>query len=76
MSAAEITQLQQLPTEEKLQLIDALWESMAPEFDEEPLSEAQTKLLDERLKADLQHPEQAIGLEELMKRVAALRASA
>jgi putative addiction module component (TIGR02574 family) len=70
MSLAELPQLQQLSTEEKIQLIDELWESIRPTIDEMPVTEEIKALLDGRWKAYLEHPEDVLTLEQVMKRVA------
>lgn len=43
------TSLRDLPLEERLRLVEDLWDSIAAEEKNLPLTEAQVKLLDERL---------------------------
>jgi putative addiction module component (TIGR02574 family) len=43
------TKLQDLPLEERLKLVEDLWDSIAAEEGGVPLTEAQRRLLDERL---------------------------
>jgi len=43
------TKLQDLPLEERLKLVEDLWDSIAAEEGGIPLTEAQRRLLDERL---------------------------
>jgi putative addiction module component (TIGR02574 family) len=43
------TKLQDLPLEQRLKLVEDLWDSIAAEEEGIPLTEAQRRLLDERL---------------------------
>jgi putative addiction module component (TIGR02574 family) len=43
------TKLQELPLDERLKLVQDLWDSIAAEEQNLPLTEAQRRLLDERL---------------------------
>ena len=40
----------QLPTEDRVRLVEKLWEEIAQELDQQPLSEAHQRLLDERIR--------------------------
>ena len=53
----------ELPAEERLNLMDSLWESLTPE--DIPLEEWQRRLLDERLEAHERNPEAARPWEEV-----------
>jgi putative addiction module component (TIGR02574 family) len=66
MSEAELQQLLSLPVEDRIDLIDRLWESVgqSPDFE---LSEAQKAELDRRI-ADLEaHPHDGRPWEDVLK---------
>ena len=48
MKLKELPQVMALSTAEKLELIDELWESIAPGEDQGDISDEEKKLLDER----------------------------
>jgi putative addiction module component (TIGR02574 family) len=67
MSIADIPQLQNLTDEEKLQLIDELWDSL--EFAPPPgISEEEKRILDERLAEHEANPGTSLTLEEFKRR--------
>ena len=70
MSLAEIPQLAKLSTEEKLQLVEDLWDSIAALPQDLPVSEAEQKLLEERWAAHRQNPATALTLEEFKQQLA------
>jgi putative addiction module component (TIGR02574 family) len=70
MKLKELPQVMALSTAEKLELIDELWESIAPELDQADVSDEEKRLLDERWERHLAHPEEALTLEELKAAVA------
>jgi putative addiction module component (TIGR02574 family) len=43
-----ITEIHQLPIEEKLRIMEAIWEDLRERFEKMPVSEAHRALLDER----------------------------
>ena len=45
-----------LPTDERVRLVEELWDEVARELEREPLSEAQQRLLDERIRQHQEHP--------------------
>jgi putative addiction module component (TIGR02574 family) len=49
MSDTEIAEILQLPVEERLRLVQLIWESVAAESSAVPLSDAQRAIIDERL---------------------------
>ena len=55
----------ELPVEERLRLIGSLWESIAPQ--DLPLSEAEQRLIDQRLEEHRSDPEEGVSLEEFRK---------
>ena len=70
MKLKELPQVMALSTMEKLELIDELWESIAPELDQADVSDEEKKLLDERWEKYLANPESALTLEQLKAAVA------
>ena len=73
MRLADLPQVRALSAEEKLQLVDELWQDVAREMDKMEVSAAERKLLDERWAAFLQDPSSALNLEQFKTRVKALR---
>jgi putative addiction module component (TIGR02574 family) len=45
-----------LPTDERVRLVEELWDEVARELEREPLREAQQRLLDERIRQHQEHP--------------------
>ena len=71
MKLKEFPQIMALSTEEKLDLIHDLWESISPEMDQMEVSEEEKKLLDERWENYRKNPESALSLEQVKALVAA-----
>ena len=70
MSLAEIPQLAKLSTDEKLQLVEDLWDSIASSPQNVPVSEAEQTLLEERWAAHRQNPDTALTLDEFKQQLA------
>ncbi|HWB60395.1 MAG TPA: addiction module protein [Chthoniobacteraceae bacterium] len=70
MTLSDIPQINLLTAEEKLQLVEDLWDSIRAMPDELPVTEAEKKLLDERMEAHLKSPESALTLEEFKRLLA------
>ncbi len=71
--AVNLTELLQLPVEERLKLVEALWDSIA-EFPEAlELSAAQKQELDRRLAAYESSPDAGVPWTELKQRLLASR---
>jgi putative addiction module component (TIGR02574 family) len=71
--AVNLTELLQLPIEERLKLVEALWDSIA-EFPEAlELSAAQKQELDRRLAAYESNPDAGVPWAELKQRLLASR---
>ena len=64
MKLKEFPQIMALSTEEKLDLIHDLWESISPEMDLMEVSEEEKKLLDERWENYLKNPDSALTIEQ------------
>lgn len=73
MTLAELPEVQALSAREKLQLMDELWLSVAPELETLELSGEEKTLLDERWAAFLKDPASALTLEQFRERLAARR---
>ena len=73
MRLTDFPDVQGLPVRQKLELVDELWLSMAPELDNLEASEPEQELLDERWAAFIQNPESAITLDEFRERMKARR---
>ena len=52
-----VAQFRELSSDEKIRLVQALWDEIAEEVSRRPLSEAQRRLLDERLADEEQNPD-------------------
>jgi putative addiction module component (TIGR02574 family) len=71
MSLAESPQIQQLTDQQKLELIDELWDSIESKWDDAPLVPWQQQKLAERLVADTERPDDVLGLDEFKQRLRA-----
>jgi putative addiction module component (TIGR02574 family) len=60
MSTNVLEAAKSLPLPERLDLLDALWESIIEEGYDPPITRAQAEELDQRLKAHEQNPEDVI----------------
>lgn len=70
MTLADIPQIGSLTAEEKLQLVEDIWDSIGTTPDALPVTEAEKKLLDERMQAHLESPDAAMTLEEFRRQLA------
>lgn len=61
--------LDQLSPDERFQLAQELWESVADQLDEIPLTEAQLQELDRRIKAHEKDPDVGSPWEEVLDRL-------
>lgn len=73
MTLTDLPEVRALSAREKLQLVDELWVSMAPDLSRLEVSEEAKGILDERWAAFLKDPSSALTLEEFKERVKALR---
>jgi putative addiction module component (TIGR02574 family) len=64
MKLKEFPQIMALSTEDKLDLIHDLWESIHPEMEEREISDEERKLLDERWENYLKNPDSALTIEQ------------
>jgi len=70
MTMSDIPQLQELSKEEKLQLVEDLWDSIATLPDDLPVSEEEKSILNARLEAHRKSPGSALSLEKFKKQLA------
>ena len=73
MTLTDLPQVRALSAREKLQLVDELWLSVAPELDALEVSEEEKTMLDERWAAFLKDPDSALTLEQFKDRLRTLR---
>ncbi|MDP2111633.1 MAG: addiction module protein [Thiobacillus sp.] len=57
------------PFAEKMQLVEDLWDAIAEEAAQRPLSPAQKKLLDARMKAHQANPNRGRPAEEVLREI-------
>lgn len=65
--------ISQLTAEERLRLIEELWDSLSASHEQIPLTPVQEAELDRRLKAMEQDDEQGVPLDEVIQRILARR---
>ena len=69
MSDSDVAELLKLPAEEKLRLLEILWESLSGGASALPLSDAHREALDEALAEHRQAPDDVLTLEQLLSGV-------
>ncbi len=62
---ATIAEISSLSVDERLQLVDAIWDSIAAESDQLPLRPAQLQEVERRLAAHRTHPEDVVPWDEV-----------
>jgi putative addiction module component (TIGR02574 family) len=70
MNPDEMSHIQTLTKEEKLELVDYLWDLIASTPDDLPVSDEEKALLDQRLDAHRKSPEDSLSLDEFKTRLA------
>jgi putative addiction module component (TIGR02574 family) len=73
MTLADLPQIQALSAQEKLQLVDELWVSAAPDLDNLEVSDETKNKLDERWANFLKDPTSALSLEQFQEKMKAFR---
>lgn len=66
MSQADVAKILALSVEERLHLISLIWESLAEQRSEIPVTDAERDLVAERLAEHERDPEDAVSLEEAL----------
>lgn len=74
MNASILPQVQSLSVREKLELVDEIWQTVTPEFEELEVNQEEKELLDSRWAMFLQNPGAALSVEQFKKELNALRA--
>jgi putative addiction module component (TIGR02574 family) len=65
MSDADVAEILNLPTEERLRLVELIWESLAATPTAVPLSEAHCAVIDERLSEHHRNPDDVVPRDEV-----------
>lgn len=66
MSDSDVAELLKLPTDEKLRLLELLWESLSENASALPLSDAHRAAIDEALDEHRQAPDDVLTLEQVL----------
>ena len=74
MNALILPQVQSLSVREKLELVDEIWQTVTPEFEELEVNQQEKELLDSRWAMFLQNPYTALSVDQFKKEFNALRA--
>ena len=73
MKLADFPEVQALSAQEKLQLVDELWLSVAPQLDALAVSREEKKLLDARWAVFLKDPSSALTLAQFQEKMWKIR---
>lgn len=63
--SATLAEIASLPVDDRIHLVEAIWETIVAEPGQPPLSEAQTKELERRLAAHSAAPEDVVSWEQV-----------
>jgi len=66
MSDTEIAEILQLPVEERLRLVQLIWESVAADPSSVPLGDAHRAAIDERLAEHERNPDDVVTRDEVL----------
>ena len=66
MSDTDIAEILRLPVEERLRLVELIWESIAADPSAIPLGDAHRKLIDERLVEHDSNPDDVVTRDEVL----------
>ena len=66
MSDTDIAEILQLPVEERLRLVQLIWESVAVDPSAVPLGDAHRKVIDERLAEHERNPDDVISRDDVL----------
>ena len=69
MSDTDIAELLKLPTEEKLRLLELLWESLSASSSALPMGDAHRAAIDEALAEHRQDPNDVLTMEQMLSGV-------
>lgn len=68
MSDADVAEILKLPVEDRLRLVELLWESLCTNPSAVPLSDAHRAAIDVELAAHRQNPDDVLTLEQVLPR--------
>ncbi|WP_348215449.1 addiction module protein [Luteolibacter sp.] len=74
MTLTGFPQVQALSIREKLELVDEIWKSVAPDLEAMEVSEKEKELLDQRWTDYLENPSSALTPEQFKEKLDAMRA--
>jgi putative addiction module component (TIGR02574 family) len=66
MSDAEVAEILKLPVEERLRLVELIWESLAADPSGVPLGDAHRVVIDERLAEHERNPDDVVSRDEIL----------
>jgi putative addiction module component (TIGR02574 family) len=69
MSDADVAEILKLPVEERLRLVELIWESLSGTPEAVPLGDAHRVAIDEELAAHRLAPDDVVSLEEVLSEV-------
>jgi putative addiction module component (TIGR02574 family) len=67
MSDTDVAEILKLPVEERMRLVELIWESLAADPSALPLSDAHRAVLDERLAEHERNPDDVATRDEVLK---------
>ena len=73
MKRGDLPEVRARSAQQKLELVDGLWQDIVRDLDSQEVSAPKKELLDDRWAAFLRDPSSARGLEQFKERVKALR---
>ncbi len=66
MSSADVADILKLPAEERLRLIELIWNSLAAEPSDVPLGDGHRAVIDERIAEHERNPEDVVSRDEVL----------
>jgi len=66
MSDADVAEILKLSAEERLRLVELIWESLAAKPSEVPLSDAHRAVIDERIAEHERNPDDVVPRDEVL----------
>ena len=66
MSDTDVAEILKLPVEERMRLVELIWESLAADPSALPLSDAHRAVLDERLAEHERNPDDVVTRDEIL----------
>jgi len=66
MSNADVARILELPAEERLRLVEVIWESLAAKPSDVPLGNAHRAVIDERIAEHERRPDDVVSRDEVL----------